>query len=307
MNFHQKQVSIETGPPSKVRYEAESSRENPGQIAVVERLAALATAPLLGSHRLFPRRFDHAFELLLKDPAAANVIPEHAIWYYGSTLHLEVDPARLEYRISDWVRTPRGIRWVGTSFLDSADWSAAISPLGKSPIHREMQEIVAAGGDLRDTRAYRNLMLAIKLGRPSRRNNIRLASVEAVDAYLHYCRDLVHSMRKRGAMRHSESGPFHRLRVKHRAARSPVHDSTERDIGVAIIESGEIIRHLGGKHRTAIAQALKLPSLPVEIRMVHTGWLARQMERSGLPAHLALADGVRLLVATGAGSTPGSP
>ena len=61
-----------------------------------------------------------------------------------------------------------------------------------------------------------------------------------------------------------------------------MHDSTERDIGVAITETGELIRHLGGKHRTAIAQALNLPTMPVEIRMVHTGWLAKQMERTGL-------------------------
>jgi hypothetical protein len=70
---------------------------------------------------------------------------------------------------------------------------------------------------------------------------------------------------------------------------------------VAINENGELIRHLGGKHRTAIAQALKLPSLPVEIRLVHTGWLARQMERTRLPAHKALVEGVRHLVENGDG------
>jgi hypothetical protein len=102
-------------------------------------------------------------------------------------------------------------------------------------------------------------------------------------------------MRKRGVMRHSHSGAFYRLRLKHRDARPVVHDSTERDIGVAITETGELIRHLGGKHRTAIAQALKLPSIPVEVRMVHTSWLLRQVERTGLPPHLALADGVKQL------------
>lgn len=299
MNFHQKQAAITVIPTRSIRYEPVYSREDPARSNLAERLWASVTAPVLGSQRIFPHRFDRAFELLIRDPAAAKVIPEHAIWYYGPSLHLDVDPLSLKHRISDWVSDHRGVRWVGTSFLDAADWSAAITPLGKSPIHREMQEIAAAGGDLRKTRAYRNLMLAIKLGRPGRRNNIRLASVEAVDAYLRYCRDLIRSMRKRGVMRHSESGSIHRLRVKHWGARSPMHDSTERDIGVAITESGELIRHLGGKHRTAIAQALKLPSLPVEIRMVHTSWLAGEMRRTGLPPHLALADGVRLLAAKG--------
>ena len=297
MNFHQRRIAAGGEAASGFRYEPEYSREDPMRVAVVERLTALATAPLFGSKRIFPRRFDRSFEKLLKDPASAKVIPEHAIWYYGPALHLDVDPLKLEHRLSDWVRGPHGAHWTGDSFLDSADWSAAISPVKKSPIHREMLEIAAKGGDPRDTKAYRTLMRAIRRGRPSRRNNVTLASVEAVEAYLRYCRDLIKSVRKRGVMRHSEAGPFHRLRLKHRDARPVVHDSTERDIGVAITETGEIIRHLGGKHRTAIAQALKLPSIPVEVRMVHTSWLLRQMERTALPPHLALAEGIKQLAA----------
>jgi hypothetical protein len=304
MNFHQSKASVGTISKSGIRYEPVPREESPRRSDAVERLAAFATAPVFGSRWIFPRRFDRAYTMLVEDGLPTKVIPEHAIRYYGATLHLEVDPARLTRRISDWVRDRDGIRWVGTSFLDAADWSAAVSPLERSPIHREMQEIVAAGKNVRDTRAYSNLLNAIKLGRPSFRNNIRLASVEAVEAYFHYCRDLIKSMRKRGVVRHSESFAFHRLRVKHWDARSPVYDSTERDIGVAITAEGELIRHLGGKHRTAIAQALNLSTLPVEIRMVHTDWLARQIARTGLPPHHALAEGIRSLVAKGDSETP---
>lgn len=297
MNFYQRHDSIQISPKRAIRYEPVSPMENRRRNDAIERMLAMATAPLFGSRRIFPRRFDHTFELLRESPGSADVVPEYAAWYYGKTLHLEVDPSKLEHRISDWVRDHRGVRWSGTSFLDAADWSAAISSITLSPIHLEMHEIAAAGKDIRDTRAYGNLMLAIKLGRPSRRNNIRLATVEAVEAYLGYCRGLIKSMRKRGVMRHAESGPFHGLRIKHWNARSPVHDSSERDIGVAITENGELIRHLGGKHRTAIAQALKLPVLPVEIRMVHTSWLAKQVERTGLPPHLALVEGIKGLAA----------
>jgi hypothetical protein len=306
MNFHQRRDAVGANPKHGIRYKSVSPDESPRRSDALERLAGFASAPVLGSRWVFPRRFDQAFEMLIEE-RAAKVIPEYAIWYYGSTLHLEVDPLKLERRISDWVRDADGVRWVGTSFLDAADWSAAITPLGKSPIHLEMQEIVAAGKNVRDTRAYKNLMHAIELGRPSLRNNVRLVSVEAVEAYLRYCRDLIKSMRKRGVVRHSESGPFHRLRVKHWDARSPMHDSTERDIGVAITAEGELIRHLGGKHRTAIAQALKLPRLPVEIRMVHTSWIAGQMERTGLPPHLALAEGIVQLAANGEGDVSTVP
>jgi hypothetical protein len=298
MNFHQRHAPAETSARRVIRYEPVSPNEGSRRSDAVQRILAMATAPVLGSPRFFPRRFDHSFELLQASPDSADVVPEHAAWYYDDILHLELSPAKLKLRISDWVRDHRGVRWTGTSFLDAADWSAAITPIAMSPIHREMHEIVAAGKDVRDSRAYSNLMTAIEVGRPSKRNNIRLATVEAVEAYLKYCRGLIKSMRKRGVVRHRESGPFHGLRIKHWNARSPLHDSSERDIGVAITESGELIRHLGGKHRTAIAQALNLPALPVEIRMVHTGWLAKQVERTGLPPHQALVEGIRALAAS---------
>src|SRR4051794_24827722 len=98
MNFHQKRVPIEIGDGAPLHYEPLISRDPP-PISVSERLAALATAPVLGSRRVFPPRFNRAFAALTENPTAAKVIPEHAIWYYGSTLHLDVDPLKLQYRI----------------------------------------------------------------------------------------------------------------------------------------------------------------------------------------------------------------
>ena len=307
MNFHQKPEPIETRPSFRLHYEPVAGRESPRRNDVAQRVLAMATAPFLGSKRMFPSRFDHAYKRLMEGAEEAEITPEHAAWYFGATLHLDVDPAKLNRRISDWVRSPRGINWVGGSFLDAADWSAALSPLDRSPIHREMHDIVAAGADFRRTATYRNFLRAIELGRPMLRNNVRLASQDAIEAYLKYCRGLIKSMRKRGAMRRAASGAFHGIRVRHWDARSPLHDSSERDIGVAIDADGSIVRHLGGKHRTAIAQALKLPTLPVEIRMVHAFWLRQQVEKTGLPPHLALIEGVGQLVACGLAAAKPAP
>lgn len=295
MNVHEKPRPVK-GSPGRLRYTPVSPRENPPRNGALERIAAIATAPLIGSRLFFPRRFNGSFEASKSDPEAPGVIPEHAMRFFGDTLHLDIDPSRLRRRITDWVRCQQGVRWVGVSFLDAADWSEAILPVERSPIHREMLELVTAGNDFRDTRSYRNLLHAIELGRPSKRNNVRLASVETVEAYFRYIHDLIASLKEHGVVRHSRTGAFHRLRLKHREARSPMHDSTERDIGVAISETGELIRHLGGKHRTAIAQALGLAAVPVEIRMVHTAWLARQVEMTGLPPHRALVKGIGILL-----------
>ena len=292
MNVHERSRPMRVDAP---RYEAAAREHHPERNAAIERMWAIATAPILGSSLMFPRRFDRAAEKLLHEPGGDAVVPEHAIRYFGQILHLDIDPFRLETRIADYISTDRGARWMGASFLDAADWSAAITPIGKSPIHREMQALVAAGKDVHDSAAYKTLVYAIEVGKPAKRNGVRLSTVDEVEAYLHYCRDLIKSMRKRGAVRHREAGAFHRLRVKHRDVRSPVFDSTERDIGVAINESGRLIRHLGGKHRTAIAQALGLKRIPVEVRLVHVRWLAQEMRRTGLPAHRALVEGIRSL------------
>ena len=295
MNVHERPRTMRAANAPAERYEAAAREHHPERNAAIGRLWAMATAPVLGSSLFFPRRFDWAVERLLHEPGGDAVVPEHAIRYFGEALHLDIDPFRLEARIADYISIDRGARWMGSSFLDAADWSAATTPIGKSPIHREMHALVAAGKNFRDSAAYKTLVYAIEVGKPAKRNGVRLSTVDEVEAYLRYCRDLIKSMRKRGAVRHRESGAFHRLRVKHREARSPMFDSTERDIGVAIDEGGRLIRHLGGKHRTAIAQALQLKSIPVEVRLVHVRWLAHEMQRTGLPAHQALAEGLRSL------------
>jgi hypothetical protein len=307
MNFHQKPGPFETHSGFRFRYEPVVGRESPRRKDVAQRILSAATAPILGSERIFPRRFNHVYERLTESAEEAEVNPEHAAWYFGRKLHLDLDPAKLKYRISDWVREPRGMHWVGRSFLDAGDWSAALSPLERSPIHREMHDIVVAGAEFRSTATYRNFLRAIKRGRPMLRNNVRLADEDAIEAYLKYCRGLIKSMRKRGALRRAVSGAFHGMRVRHWDARSPLYDSSERDIGVAIDADGSIIRVLGGKHRTAIAQALKLPTIPVEIRMVHVHWLRQQAEETGLPPHLALAEGVARMVARGLAAPAAKP
>jgi hypothetical protein len=283
------------------RYEATAPHEHPARNAV-GRLAAWAAAPVLGSRLLFPRIFDGAAAALLDGDVSSAVAPEAAAHFFGQALHFDVDPHRLTRRVGDYVRIGDRVRWMGGAFLDGADWGNVIAPLASSPVHAEMIEFVSAGGDLKDTRAYRNLMRAAARGAPSLRHGIRLATSAQVDAYLGYCAALIESARRHGIVRQSAASLFHPMRRKHRDARSVVLDTAERDIGVAIAEDGALVRHLGGKHRTAIAQALALPALPVEVRLVHAGWLGRVMRETGLPAHAALAQGVRhIALQAGAG------
>ncbi len=52
-------------------------------------------------------------------------------------------------------------------------------------------------------------------------------------------------------------------------------------IGVAVDRNGELIKFNNGRHRLIIAQALKLPTIPVEVKAVDVAWLEECMNRFG--------------------------
>ena len=260
--------------------------------------------PLIGSRPIFPRYFDAAVRRLLRGDRSIDVPPSYAREYYGDALLFEVDPARLTERVADYVEAGRGPRWMGASFVDGADWTSVVARLARSPIHIEMHELIAADLAFRDTERYRLQVGRVRRGRPIYRNGVALSSVADIDAYYAYCVDLIKSVRDHGLIRRDRLSALGRSRLKHRFVRPTAVDAVERDIGVAVTPAGELIRHLGGKHRTAIAQALGLARAPVELRLAHVRWLADGMERTDLAPHLALAEGAR---AAAAAFAPGAP
>lgn len=279
------------------QYAKVAPHEQPAPASRLATAAATLSAPFFGSRHLFPKRFDAAVSTLLRHRYAGDIPLAHARWYFGPALQLRADPARLRMRLSDYVADERGQRWIGTSFVDASEWTAALSPLEDSPIHREMVEVVQANLAFRDTRAYQRLMHKAAKGTPRTRNGIPLASAEQVEAYFAYCIDLISSIRQHGILSRMELSRLRSAARKHRGARPLMVDRSERDIGVAIGAAGELVRNLGGKHRTAIAQALMLTDLPVEVQLVHVRWLERHMVDTGLPAHHALRAGLASMAA----------
>jgi hypothetical protein len=68
---------------------------------------------------------------------------------------------------------------------------------------------------------------------------------------------------------------------------------------------GRLLRFLGGRHRLAIAQALKVPAVPVELRLVHLDWLAAEVDRRKRAPAGALKDWARAVsLAADSGNAP---
>jgi hypothetical protein len=277
------------------------------QVSVAARLgagpAAYASATVLGSRWIFPGYFAAAAARMLAHGSEHAVPFPAARRYFGQRLSLDLRPDLLRLRISDLVQSDSGTKWTGSWFLDGGDWDGALQPVHASPIHREVWQVIRADLDFRATPAYQRFLAAAATAEPMSRNGVVLRTRERIDGYFQYCVDLIGSVRAHGILPRSNgaAGPTH---FKRPSIRPFSVDYAERDIGIAIDADGELIRHLGGKHRTAIAQALRLKSIPVEVRLVHVAWLAAQMEASGLPAHLALLKGLEDIQARGFSDSP---
>lgn len=210
----------------------------------------------------------------------------------GRELWIDIDPAMLERRLEHRFWLDGQVRIIRDRFLGAGDWTPLLSRLHRSTTHREVAEVVEAGLDYRATPMYAKALNRARGPKPMRRNFVRLSSPDKVEAYFRQTAEMCRSIEEFGLMRRSDYG--RRLSSFARPSiRLPWVEFGELDIGVAIGARGELYRFASGKHRTAAAQALKLTSIPVEIRLVHADWLARQMAESGRPPLDALLDAIR--------------
>lgn len=221
------------------------------------------------------------------DPAAPPIPMLHARLFFRRRLVLAVDPAGLERQLA--VNVTDGTWWIDLAdrLTDAGDWTDVIHPLANYEAHRDMMALIGAGLRYRDTALYADLAERAAAGDPAVRFGVTLADRARIDAYFDYYAALVRSIERRGLMPRSAL----RLRkVPRGGGVRPWYEWTERDPGIAIGPNGEVLRFAGGRHRTAIAKALGLPSMPVELRLVHTRWLRAEMERTGLAADRILLD-----------------
>jgi hypothetical protein len=258
------------------------------------------TAPVGGSAILFPRRL--AAAVAQREAGGLPSLPSaHARWYFGGALVVWTDPSGLTARLHERVRDGEKIVRLADRFLDCGDWSDVISQVARVADHRDMLELVAFGERYPEMQAFRKMIDRIARGRPVRRYRRSLDSEAKVHAYFRYFLALIDSIRTHG----------YRSRGQFGAARTPAALGVrgrfafrQREIGVAIDADGRLLRFLGGRHRTAIAQALALPVVPVEIRLVHADWLAGEVRRAGLPPGEALRRWAERQSAGGAATTP---
>jgi len=258
-------------------------------------IAADVGVRMTGSRRTLDR------ELLAATAHAAR--PGERFWlpaprvlrWLGASLCVNLPACTVQRGLRDWMRDGERAFHCDAFFLGAGDWSDISYPLADNAIVCEARELRAAGMAFRNTASYRDYVKRMQAGRAIRRNRVCLDRVEKIDRYFAQFVALFESIQALGVRPHRELGG-RAARFKAIApGRRWLAEFFERDIGVAVGPGGELYKLPGGQHRMAIALALDLPVVPVQVRLVHQDWLAPLMANSASSAGDALVAAVRRL------------
>ncbi|MDX3978044.1 hypothetical protein [Shinella sp.] len=237
----------------------------------------------------FTGRFNRAVKRLDREGGPALPAAQ-SHFHFGERLVIPVAAKSLTTRLRDNISDRGRLRWIGTHFLDGSDWSGIVEPLENSSSHAEILELIRTRQDFRAGARYRSYAKRINDGGIVKRNRIVIDTIDKLDNYFEYYLALIADIETNGIVPHSDLGLLGQTGRRHRWTRTLWQDLAERDIGVAIDAEGRLVRHTNGKHRMAAALALGIERIPVEIRLVHAGWLRQQADRLGLsPADALLA------------------
>lgn len=216
-----------------------------------------------------------------------------AVRAWGEALEMELPAKALQLRMYDWVRCQDQTRHVSHYFLTEAYWASLVRPIRPSSIMREADYLRAGKLAYRDTKVYSRYLEMMEQGYTIMRNRTLINSRAKLDDYFDRFVALYRSIEERGVMRMRD------VRGDAGVPGSTAPGGKGRlgrnsDIGVAIGPDGTLAALPGAQHRLAVAHALSLERVPVQIRMIHGQWLRGAVEAgadyaAALPAALAQA------------------
>ncbi|MEI2415953.1 hypothetical protein V8Z80_07180 [Orrella sp. JC864] len=171
---------------------------------------------------------------------------------------------QLRKELTDWVCGQGRPRHTLNAFVADGDWSALLVGVDSLPVFVEAQQLLDSGMDYRRMPIYEQMIKAMREGRPARRQQRRLDSALAIDQYFERYVRLFLSIQRHGMLAPAYPVLSHPWRMG-------------TGIGVAMGPDGQWVKLPGAKHRVAIAQALGLPHIPVQLGMVHGEAIRRMM------------------------------
>ena len=204
----------------------------------------------------------------LEDEPGFALYPSWAQRCFGSRLLVHVSPSRIAHYMCDWLErgAKRNAFHSSDYFLGSGSWEALTREVSRMPVLQEARELIEADWNFRITASYRRLDGARRSGSPITRQQIKLDSIEKIDAYFIRFRSLYQSILQHGLLANS-------------AIATNLGIEADREIGVAVDANGSLVKLPGGQHRFALAAVLGLDLIPVEVRMIHCDAVAAIREQ----------------------------
>jgi hypothetical protein len=197
--------------------------------------------------------------------------------YFGEHLILRVDPATIMH-VALQRDTYPGKAGLGPRYLiSSGDWDIQQRPIRFSVHIDEIMELFEMGLEYERTSAFRTRIDRMRAGDPTRHRTHLIDTEQKVHDYYKQQLELIESIRKNGYLsRHDvmAGGHFDETQLdKAWLAR----ERDENEIGCAVARDGELQMFRTGHHRLAIAVALKLKRIYVEVLHLHKDWVIGEM------------------------------
>lgn len=206
---------------------------------------------------------------------------EEATQVFGDELLLDIDPGHLTENLPFQIRIAQTPTRICDFFHGAGNWKRISFDFRDRPIYQEMQEILTHDGPLRNLKSYRDCVAQMSEGRPRTSNGVALDRIEKIDLYFQSNRKLLDSIRAHGVMRRPAFDTVRAEAYETSPVRTLHSEVIERDVGIGIGANGEIYRVCQGLHRTAAAVLLGVPVMPVQLRLIHLGFLRRMMREDG--------------------------
>lgn len=223
-------------------------------------------------------------------------LPSEWVCAGAEALQVNIPTRLLQLRMADWISHDGRVLHAFDHFLLDGDWSGICRPIRDSRVYQEVQDLLVYEENFIQSVTYQSYIKSLRQGRVVRRAHVNLTTIDDVNAYYDRSLALLRSIQQYGFVEQPHAIKTDVRRAGFASWRSKLWDWQDHGLGIAINANGEVIRLPGGQHRTAIALLLGLPTLPVQLRVVHPSWVRAQiLQHNNCDAWSAIILGLRQL------------
>lgn len=143
----------------------------------------------------------------------------------------------------------------GNLFIWSGEWDKDVTPIEEHEKFVMIKELFVNNKDYRDTQFYSNALNRMLAGKPLKRGNITLDSIENIDLYFEKHKRIFNDIKTNG-----------------------FDLNIAPDVGVTVGRDGKLIHFRQGHHTLSIAKILGIENINIRIRALHSIWLSEQID-----------------------------